>query len=138
MRLLIVGGPKTGKTTLAKQLGELHKCSVYATDDLKEKPWSWASQEASFWFDRSGPWIIEGTMAVRALRKWLRRNETGLPFDNMEYLTMPYSELTQGQASMAKAVNTIMNEIALELIKRIKEKDNHETQTRTSQTHPTT
>lgn len=126
-RIVILGGPKTGKTTLA---GEIWRKAVAAwvaehgpivdlegpvlmhTDDVMHLGWSEASEAASKWFDTSGPWIIEGVAVVRALRKW-RDAHPGEPppVDRVIRLTTPHVELTSGQATMAKGEDTVWLEV---------------------------
>ncbi|HEY0194873.1 MAG TPA: hypothetical protein VGC42_27360, partial [Kofleriaceae bacterium] len=79
-RILITGGPRTGKTTLAgalevellAQRGAGPAPAVRHTDDMIEQTkhlgkdgWSEASRLASLWLDAHGPWIIEGVAASR-------------------------------------------------------------------------
>lgn len=112
-RIVILGGPKTGKTTVAEQIwreaeqrharaGTSHGPARH-TDDLIHLGWSEASQAASAWLDETGPWIIEGVAAVRALRKW-RDQHPGKrpPVDRVIYLTKPWRGRTPGQEAMAK------------------------------------
>lgn len=108
MRLLIAGGPKTGKTTLANTY---HECLIRHTDDLVDLNWNAQSDEIVHWLDEPGPWVIEGAAVVRALRKWLRSHPEGLPFDQLIYLTKPMIESTYWQRVMAKGAHTIWNEI---------------------------
>lgn len=114
MRLVITGSPKSGKTTLAHALACVLKVPVYHTDDLKEEEWSVASEKASYWFARPDPWIIEGTMVPRALRKYRNRlmdedadssRLTHVPFDRMVVMRTPRIPLElQGQRTMQKTV----------------------------------
>lgn len=107
-RIVITGGPRTGKTTLAKSLGmgvTLH------SDDVIALGWSEASLAVSHWFDAPGPWVIEGVALPRALRKWLDRNSEGAPCDVLIWLGKPRVALTPGQHTMAKGVATVMVEI---------------------------
>jgi broad-specificity NMP kinase len=90
MRVCIVGGPRTGKTTLAStMLDPLH------TDDLiGALDWSAVSEIiATQWMSKSGPWVIEGVALVRALRKWLERNAAGKPCDRVIVLRTPEPQL---------------------------------------------
>ncbi len=110
-RLIITGGPRTGKTTLGGK-GARH------CDDAAHLGWSEASQEVSTWLDAKGPWTIEGVAAPRALRKWLERNPKGKPCDRVLVLQAPFTELTKGQFSMTKGVTTVLVEIVPELLSR--------------------
>lgn len=111
-RIVILGGPKTGKTTLARKLDEQcnhQPCgSLRMTDDLIHLGWSEASQAASLWFDEPGPWIIEGVAIVRALRKW-RDQHPGErpPVDRVIRLTTPHVALWGGQIAMMKGEHTV-------------------------------
>lgn len=118
-RIVILGGPKTGKTTLASQM-YLHdgrsyheRPKVRHTDDLIHLGWSEASAAAALWIDEPGPWIIEGVAMARALRKW-REAHPGErpPVDRVIRLTEPHVALTPGQATMAKGEETVWQEIA--------------------------
>lgn len=123
-RICITGGPRTGKTTLAESLFEQHGwphagpdcdgCGVLRrTDDLIGKlDWSAASAEVATWLDAPGPWIIEGVSVSRALRKW-REQHPGErpPVDRVIYLAEPHEPLSKGQATMAKGVSTVHDEI---------------------------
>ncbi len=120
MKTLIAGGPKTGKTTLSNQLSANGgACVVRHCDDLIGKyDWSEASEEISKWFDEPGDFVIEGVQVARALRKWLKRNETGKPCDMIYYGWKPFVELIGGQAAMKKGCDTVWNEIEPELKQR--------------------
>ncbi len=111
--MVIVGGPRCGKTTRARQLAAATRAPVRHTDDLIGKfDWSGVSHEVSRWLDEPGPWVIEGVAAVRALRKWLAAHAAGKPCDRIERLTRPFVALTSGQAAMAQACETVWSEIA--------------------------
>lgn len=123
-RIVILGGPRTGKTTLAE---ELHRQQMAAwgrpivdiegpllrhSDDEIDRRWSEASARVARYLDDPGPWIIEGVALARALRKW-REAHPGEPppVDRVIRLTAPYVELTKGQATMAKGEETVWREI---------------------------
>jgi hypothetical protein len=122
MRVAIVGGPRTGKTTFADRVG-LHNLSeqdVKHSDDLiDEMEWSEVSDYiAKKWLTAPGPWCVEGVAIPRALRKWLAfapPNNTAKPCDVMVYLPNPHVPLVKGQETMRKAVNTVIREIVPEL-----------------------
>lgn len=118
-RIVITGGPRTGKTTLAGRLCETDGSQVRHTDDLVEQlkhlgkdAWSAGSAEVAKWLGEPGPWIIEGVSVSRALRKW-REQHPGEPppVDRVIFLSEPYETLSKGQASMAKGVETVHAEI---------------------------
>ena len=113
MRIVITGTPKGGKTYLSETLEAVLKIPVFHTDSLKDKDWSVASEEASYWFNRPDPWIIEGTMVPRALRKWKNRLDEESadesryvpPFDRIVVMRTPRLQLMlQGQETMRKVV----------------------------------
>lgn len=129
MRIVILGGPKTGKTTLANHLalggtftdgrtgpgrtrGPGAK-AVRHTDDLIHLGWSEASQHvADEWLNAPGPWIIEGVAVARALRKW-RDAHPGEPppVDRVIRLTVPHVALTPGQRTMTRGEETVWREV---------------------------
>lgn len=124
-RIVIVGGPRTGKTSISKTLGIGR---IRPTDALIEThQWSEVSEEVARWFDEPGRWVIEGTATVRALRKWLARAveaekatdyPQAKPCDLVIRTGLPCVELSDGQARMAKAVETIWLEVREELERR--------------------
>lgn len=121
-RIAITGGPRTGKTTTSfNKQQEWIRDHVEAwettpvirhTDDLIHLGWSEASEAAASWFDSPGPWIIEGVAVSRALRKWRERNPgKPPPVDEVYYLSDPHVPLNPGQATMAKGVRKVHDEI---------------------------
>ena len=112
MRIAITGGPKSGKTTLAAQLGVEYGVTVQHTDDLISLGWDVAIEETARRFNATGPWIIEGVQVARALRYWLQGHPEGLPCDQVIYLVGPKAPYTKnGQAIMAKGIATVMSQI---------------------------
>lgn len=118
-RILIAGRPRTGKTTLAIQIGETLGHRVRHADDLnKTHPWSEQSLEVAAWMeDRSQPWVIEGVTVVRAIRKWLERTEEK-PADLVYWGSEPYIPLDAGQQKLGQGCLTIWNQIYARLIAR--------------------
>lgn len=120
-RIVILGGPRTGKTTLANELQMRppevgsDRPTIRHTDDLiTTHDWSQASHAvANFWLPLPGPWIIEGVALARALRKW-REAHPGEPppVDRVIRLTEPFVIHTlPGQMAMAKGEETVWREI---------------------------
>ena len=78
-RVVLVGGPLTGKSTLARALAPRYlpepEHQTRCTDELMGVlEWSEASAEVARWLNEPGPWIIEGVATARALRKWLTQH----------------------------------------------------------------
>jgi len=116
-RILIVGGPRTGKTTLAKHLAAELGYPLRGTDELTATEWSAASQEASGWFREDGPWIFEGVVLPRAIRKHYRASIEA-PADAVVIMKRPKVEQSPGQASMTKACATVLNESMSMLVRQ--------------------
>jgi hypothetical protein len=119
VRTIIVGGPKTGKTTLSNVMPG----PVRHTDDYAGLGWSLASEEVSRLFRAAGPWTVEGVATARALRKWLRQNADAIdakPCDRIISLTKvrDTANYTTGHLTMAKGIATVFAEIKDELIRR--------------------
>ncbi len=104
-RIVIIGPPKAGKTTLGRAMAGETGVQIRHTDDLiGELDWSGCSERiATEWFAEPGPWIIEGVAAVRALRKWLAANGHGTPCDEIIALSKSWVALTPRQSGMASA-----------------------------------
>ena len=117
-RIAITGGPGVGKSTFALELSALTGAVVKHGDRLMSLGWSPSSQAASLWFDSAGPWIIEGTVVPRALRKWLKANPEGRPIDVLLFRDEPFRHLNPGQETMRKGVRSVLKEIFPELKKR--------------------
>jgi hypothetical protein len=127
-RVVIIGGPRCGKSTLARHLRETrsiptfcgdpeslvkdHETSVTYLDD--GLAWSDASQYVTdVWLAQLGPWCVEGVSVVRALRKLVAAgNADLLKGVDIVHLQSPQVDQSSGQQSMAKGVETVWNEIA--------------------------
>ena len=112
-RIVVLGGPRTGKTTYAATLGG----RVRHTDDAMDLGWSEASAEVARWMVQDGPWVIEGVAGARALRKALATS-TERPCDRVVVLSDPWAELTSGQRTMTKGCVAVFAEIRAELLAR--------------------
>lgn len=127
MRVVIAGGPRTGKTTFSERMrthmeAERDGRSVltHHTDSLIGKlDWSQVSEHvAKVWMQTSGPWIIEGVSAVRALRKALKYNPLDAPCDALYMLGTPFVTLTPMQLKMSSDIWNHFHEIQAELVRR--------------------
>ncbi len=112
MKVLLIGYPKSGKSTLGKQLAAESGATCRSTDDTMHLPWSEASEAVSHWFDGEYG-IIEGVAVPRALRKWKERNPgEPPPCDKVIHLTTPHVPLTPRQEGMGKGIDTVLAEIS--------------------------
>ncbi len=117
-RVVIAGGPRSGKSTLAQNISRGGRIRVRGTDELLALDWHDSSLVASSWFEYPGPWICEGVAMPRALRKWLARNPNEAPADLIVWANEAASPRVPGQESMAKGCATVWREILPELERR--------------------
>lgn len=108
-RILIMGVPRAGKTTLAQSI---KKGPVLSTDDtIDMNDYSAQIDEVVSWLDRPGPWVIEGVLTVYALRRYLRSHRK-IPCDTIYVLKEPKIELTPEQNRyslyLKKAINGLL------------------------------
>lgn len=118
-RIVIIGWPRAGKSTLAATLSLKHLCTDPQSvcpkgvqgvpDDLS---WSEASRfVADSWLGRPGT-VIEGVGAARALRKWIKANPGRKPpVDKVIVLKTQYGRPTNEQTIMGRGVDTVLKEI---------------------------
>jgi len=126
-RVLIIGGPRRGKSTLAKQYraagtptfcGDPINLVKDPESDVTYLPanlqWSESSQYiADNWLTQPGPWCCEGVAMARAVRK-LVANDKQSQLNGVEIIVLNgcTAETTPQQEAMAKGVHTVWCEIA--------------------------
>lgn len=113
----IIGGPKTGKTTLANKMAARLGITPVHTDDFIPMGWSESSAHVATMFGSRCPVIIEGVTIPRALRKFLAASEEK-PCDRVIFLTVPMVDRNMGQSSMSKGIDAVWSEIEDELSRR--------------------
>lgn len=117
-RIVVAGGPCSGKSTLVSKLSD-GRCRVHGGEELVGREWSAGSLEASGWLDKPGPWICENVAMARALRKWLARNlGKAVPADLIIHLGCQVADRSPGQSAMAKGCQTVWEQIKPELMRR--------------------
>ena len=119
-RILIIGGPRCGKTTLGKDLSRKLGIPCEHFDRYISKlGWSETSDAIADDLNSPGPWIKEGVAGVRGLRKWLRRNKK-VPDFEIIVLNKPHIQLSQGQKRMHENHGKILDEVMQEIEHRKK------------------
>ena len=94
MRILITGGPSTGKTTLGAEFAAIAR----STDEVRDLDWDEGSEAVCGWlFDAEGDFVIEGCIVPRALRKFLEESDEK-PCDLIIWLSNPKKEQTDERA----------------------------------------
>jgi hypothetical protein len=88
---------------------------VNGTDQLAQLGWSESSEAAARWLERPGPWICEGVVMPRALRKFLATHPDRSPADLVIFVNEQVTDRVTGQVSMAKGCETVFQEILLAL-----------------------
>lgn len=132
MRTIIVGGPRCGKSTIARAYraqgiptfcGDPRSLVKEPEDGVTYLPegltWRKDHDEGSqyvidHWFTMPGPWLLEGQNMARALRKWVRQGRIAMPCDRIIVLqhARPECTLLPGQAAMGKAVQTVWTQVS--------------------------
>ncbi len=124
-RIVVLGGPRTGKTTyatkLAKKLG-VHLGStgkrteqedgLVSTDNYMKRA-NWATLPDVIIKDLKNreDWVLEGTQAARVLRRWLKEDINGPKVDKVLVFNKPWVTRSGGQEAMAKGVRTILKDL---------------------------
>src|SRR5690348_5008412 len=125
MKVCIIGGPRSGKSTLANSYGAPVFCADpinLVKDVLKGVTYlpegiNWDSQShyiCKNWFSMEGDWVIEGVGVVRALRKWIKYYSNKPPCYNIVYIMDQHPKaghLLVGQESMRSGIETVWSEI---------------------------
>lgn len=112
-RIVIIGPPSTGKTTMSSE----YSCFVRHSDDLlndERHKFDWHQQSqklADEMRETTGPWVFEGVRLVHALRKALKQHPDIAPCDKVIVLTAPHEPLSTTQAGFGKGIMKVWHEI---------------------------
>jgi hypothetical protein len=131
-RIVIVGGPRTGKSWLAQTYWTAGY-DVYCGDPLSKVkdpietvtylPEGLAMEDectrfvVEHWLSQPGPWVCEGWLMARVLRKWLQVHDyeppTEFPCDKIIVFENQRADcdLLRGQVAMHAGVHKVWNEI---------------------------
>jgi 2-phosphoglycerate kinase len=109
-RILIIGGPGTGKTTFANELARKTGFELVHTDDLMHMNWSDQSEvlarKMAHTAAEDGAFIVEGVAAVRALRKALDMAQK--PVDEIHIMRKQHLPgYSKGADAMRKGIDTV-------------------------------
>lgn len=117
MKVVVIGVPRSGKTTYA--LAHYNNEHVIHTDDLLDQdiPWSHRSELMVHWMETIPQFCIEGSDAVRGLRKFMKQNPGEPPCDKVVWLGSPREELSNSQKGFGKGCKKIFFDILPELYK---------------------
>lgn len=125
MRIVVIGGPRTGKTTyatkLAKQYG-VHLGStgkrteqedgLVSTDNyMKRANWKTLPDVVIKDLKDRDSFVLEGTQAARVLRRWLKESPKEAKIDKVLVFNRPWVTRNTGQEAMAKGVRTILRDM---------------------------
>jgi hypothetical protein len=125
-RIVVIGGPRTGKTTyatkLARELG-VHLASTGKRTDAENGLVSTDNYIKRGTFEqvpdliikdlrKRESFVLEGTQAARTLRRWLRDNPDEPKLDKVLVFGKPWVKRTPGQEAMAKGVKTVLRDMA--------------------------
>lgn len=137
-KILIVGAPGVGKTTLAEEerrrlgLGHFmctdteqqarqarggHPNALYAPSVYNfSQHWSDLSQwVADTWLNNAGPWVIEGVAVYRALRKWHDAHPgEEAPCTALLWPTEPRIQLSERAQQMGRTHDEKLSDLLLE------------------------
>lgn len=114
MKIVIGGGARCGKTTLAERMAADLQLPVYHADDLMHLGWSEASDAFADVIAHGRDGIYEGVATVRALRKLMKRSRAR-PCTRYIHLTTPRVTLTDKQHALNTAVQSVYRELHLPL-----------------------
>ena len=111
-RIVIAGGPRTGKTTLARQIAEARGLRHREGDYLYRSGvgWSDSSAQIAGWFAEPGGWVIEGVQVSRAIRKYFAANDAA-PCDVLIWCTDRQHDWQPRHSPMEKACRTVFLEV---------------------------
>lgn len=103
VRIAVVGGPRTGKTTWCRKLEGAFE--VYHTDDYRHLPWKKQLDPLIERLTDDFPWVVEGCQVARMLRR-------GLPATHVVLMLREHAPIGPAQRRMTRGILTIFDEWA--------------------------
>ena len=110
-KILIIGLPQAGKTTLFEKFREhtYGKIFLLQTDDFKEEPWI---QQLTSIMDKlrdQKKWLVEGVQGYRLLRKYIQKQDYKLKPD-LIIIVFSSEETLKKHKGMVKTLTKIWND----------------------------
>jgi hypothetical protein len=106
-RIVICGGPGTGKTTLGQRLANEARPLV-STDDFMALAFEEVPAAVLKRVGGASGYVIEGVQAARVLRTALRGDAPGFMMpDRVYWLTQPFEERKPGAEAMAVGIEKV-------------------------------
>jgi len=128
VRVAILGGPRTGKTTYATRLaksagvkltstGKRSADPVVHTDSFIADGWDRIPDNVIAKLEGESDFVLEGCQAARVLRRWFARDPEGPKLERVVIFTKPHVRRSGGQEAMAKGIRTVIDGLLPELHK---------------------
>lgn len=114
-RIVIAGGPRTGKSTLFRSMA-LDYAMAVGTDDFMDRQWADVPDAVIDVLQKHDEWLLEGVNAARVLRRWIRDRDDFPGIDVCYYLTKPMTTRTKAHESMSKAIETVWRDVLPRLV----------------------
>jgi hypothetical protein len=116
-RVIVAGGPRSGKSGFAVRMSERFGFPLRFGDSLvaagkDPEQWSRSSATVARWLAEPGPWIVEGVVTPRAIRKWQQAHPGTPPPFTVIWFPKAVQVRSEGQEAMAKGAATVMKDVA--------------------------
>lgn len=120
MRVAILGGPRTGKTTYATRLaksagvkltstGKRSADAVVHTDSFIADGWDAIPANVIAKLEGETDFVLEGCQAARVLRRWFSQDPEAPKLERVVIFTKPHVKRSGGQEAMAKGIRTVID-----------------------------
>lgn len=113
-KILVVGPPRTGKTTGSNLIAHALDIPLYHSDIYKELEWDQQKKVVYELIRSMSGGVFEGCTVARALNLMYERNQLEKPCDTVFYFTkylISRSDLTPGQLGMGTKIRNIMEKL---------------------------
>lgn len=110
-RVIVTGGPKTGKTTLVGDSPAVHG------DDYAHLGWSECSAAIAGVLVAQPEWVAEGVQLPRALKKVLEVWPNRKPCDRVYVLSHPHQPLTADHTRMTTSLHNLLDSLTPRLLR---------------------